>query len=59
MESDWDWNFIFNDYIDLSTGLIKREIISKSLEIMSSNSPYPEGYYKVTSVSKFVRVTKP
>lgn len=56
---DWNWGLIFNDYIDLRTGLIKREIISDSLEIISPNSPYPEGYLKITSVSELVRVTKP
>jgi hypothetical protein len=59
VEADWDFNITFNDYIDLSRGLIKREIISDSMEIASPNSPYPEGYFKLTSVSKLERITKP
>ncbi|MGQ9798224.1 MAG: hypothetical protein ACUVRG_02870 [Ignavibacterium sp.] len=56
---DWNWDLTYNDYIDVSAGLIKREIISDSLVIISPNSQYPEGYLKITSVSKLVRVTKP
>lgn len=59
VEADWGRNLIFNDYIDLSAGLIKREIISDSLEIISPNSPDPEGYLKISSVSELVRLTKP
>ena len=59
VEADWDFNITFNDYIDLSRGLIKREIIADSLEIISQNSPDPEGYLKLTSISELVRITKP
>ncbi|MCL6495121.1 MAG: hypothetical protein K6T54_10140 [Ignavibacterium sp.] len=59
VEADWDFDISFNDYIDLSRGLIKREIISDSLRIISQNSPEPEGYFKLTSISELVRIRKP
>ncbi|WP_337872394.1 hypothetical protein [Ignavibacterium sp.] len=59
IESEWDFPIIFNDYINLTDGLIKREILIDSVAIISPISPDPQGYYKFSSISNLVRVLKP
>lgn len=58
IESDWDWNIEFTDFIDLNSGLILREIVADSLAIISPDSPDPVGYFKSTTTSKLVRMKK-
>lgn len=59
VESDWNWDIIFNDYINLKSGLLMREIFSDSVAIINDNSPDPVGYYRLSSISKLVRETAP
>uniref|UniRef100_A0A832G7R3 Lipoprotein n=1 Tax=Ignavibacterium album TaxID=591197 RepID=A0A832G7R3_9BACT len=59
IESEGDFKVIFNDYINLTDGLIKREILIDSVAIISPISPDPQGYYKFGSISNLVRVLKP
>ncbi|MEJ5261489.1 MAG: hypothetical protein WHT45_02335 [Ignavibacterium sp.] len=59
IESEGDFPIIFNDYINLTDGLIKREISIDSVAIISPVSPDPQGYYKFGSISNLVRVVKP
>lgn len=59
IESDWDWNIVFTDYINFTNGLIMRELLIDSVAIIGPEDPNPLGYYKFSSVSKLVRETKP
>lgn len=59
VESDWNWDLIFNDYINLKSGLVMRELFTDSVAIINDNSPDPVGYYKFSSISKLVRETAP
>lgn len=59
IESEGDFKVIFNDFINLTDGLIKREILIDSVAIISPISPDPQGYYKFASISNLVRVLKP
>ncbi|MCA2005487.1 MAG: hypothetical protein LDL01_06775 [Ignavibacterium sp.] len=58
VESEWDWNIVFTDYINFSNGLVMREVIFDSIAIIGTEDPNPLGYYKISSVSKLVRETK-
>ncbi|MEP0861811.1 MAG: hypothetical protein HRF52_10295 [Ignavibacterium sp.] len=59
VESDWNLDVIFNDYINLKSGLVMRELFTDSVAIINDNSPDPVGYYRFTSISKLVRETFP
>ncbi|AFH49075.1 Hypothetical protein IALB_1365 [Ignavibacterium album JCM 16511] len=59
VESDWNWQLIFNDYINLKSGLVMREFRTDSVAIINENSPDPVGYYRFSSISKLVRETEP
>lgn len=48
----------FNDYISLSSGLIKRELISDSMLYTEPSSPDVINYMKWSSISKMVREKK-
>ncbi len=59
VESGLNLGIFFNDYINLTNGLIMREILADSLAIINPEDPNPIGYYRVHSISKLVRVTIP
>lgn len=58
IESDWEWNISFTDYIDLNSGLVLREIVADSVAILMPDSPDPLGYFKSTTTSKLVSMKK-
>lgn len=59
LESNWSWsNLEFNDYVDLNSGLIQREIISDSMAYTPPNDPNIIGYFKSTTISKLVSEKK-
>jgi hypothetical protein len=59
LESNWSWsNLEFNDYVDLNSGLIQREIISDSMAYTPPNDPNIIRYFKSTTISKLVREKK-
>ncbi len=59
VESELFWgNFKLNDYIDMNSGLIIREIIADSMSLILPGSPDIVGYYKSTTTSTLVRMTK-
>lgn len=59
IESNMSWlNFEFNDYIDLTTGLIKREVIADSILFVTVTNPDSGGFFKSTTISKLVRERK-
>jgi hypothetical protein len=56
IESNMSWpNFEFNDYMDMNSGLIVREIIADSLSISSVTNPDTVGFFKSTTTSRLVR----
>jgi len=59
VESNMDFKTLFNDYINLNSGLVKREFLVDSIAIIGENSPDTLGYYRFTSISKLVRETNP
>lgn len=59
LESNWSWaNLEFNDYVDLNSGLIQREIISDSMTYTPPSNPNMIGYFKSTTISTLVREKK-
>lgn len=58
IESQWDWDVEFTDYIDLNSGLVLREIVADSMAQITPGYPDPVGYFKLTTVSKLVRMQK-
>lgn len=59
VESDWNSNVIFTDYINLINGLVMREVLVDSVALIGQEDPNLIGYYKVSSISKLVRETNP
>jgi hypothetical protein len=51
-------NFKLNDYLDMNSGLIIREIIADSVSHILPGSPDIVGYYKSTTISTLVREKK-
>lgn len=51
-------NLEFNDYVDLNSGLIQREIISDSMMITTVTNPDSGTYVKSITISKLVRERK-
>jgi len=59
IESNMSWlNFEFNDYIDLNSGLIKREVIADSIMLVTVANPDSGAFVKSTTISKLVRERK-
>jgi hypothetical protein len=59
IESNMSWpNFEFNDYIDMNSGLIVREIIADSMMIVTVTNPDSGAFVKSTTISRLVRETK-
>ncbi|MFN3872430.1 MAG: hypothetical protein ACK4R9_05480 [Ignavibacterium sp.] len=59
VESEWDWDIVFTDYINVANGLVMRELQIDSLEIIGPEDPNPVGFYRVSTVSKLVRESRP
>ena len=59
VESEWNWDIVFTDYINATNGLIMRELQIDSLEIIGPEDPNPIGFYRVSTVSKLVRESRP
>jgi len=59
IEANWNFqNLLFNDYIDLSSGLIMREVIADSMLLVTVTNPDSGRYVKSTTISKLVREKK-
>ena len=59
IEANWNFqNLLFNDYVDLNSGLIQREIIADSMLLVTVTNPDSGRYVKSTTISKLVREQK-
>ena len=59
LESNWNFqNLLFNDYIDLNSGLIMREVIADSMMIITVTNPDSGAFVKSTAISRLVREEK-
>jgi hypothetical protein len=59
IESNMSWpNFEFNDYMDMNSGLIVREIIADSMMIVTVTNPDSGAFVKSTTISRLVREKK-
>lgn len=54
VESDWDLDLIFTDYISLTEGLIRRFVFTDSAGISTAGNPDPIGYARITTLSELV-----
>ena len=54
VESDWDLDLIFTDYISLTEGLIRRFVFADSAGISTPGDPDPIGYARITNLSELV-----
>ena len=51
-------NLVLNDYVDINSGLIQREIIADSVAFVTTTTPDSGGFFKSTTISKLVRERK-
>jgi len=52
VESEWNLDLIFTDYINLTDGLIKRIVFADSAGITTPGDPDPVSYARITSLSE-------
>jgi len=52
VESEWNLDLIFTDYINLTDGLIKRIVFADSAGITAPGDPDPVSYARITSLSE-------
>jgi hypothetical protein len=54
VESDWDLDLIFTDYISLTDGLIRRFVFADSAGISTIGDPDPISFARITTLSELV-----
>ena len=52
VESEWNFDLIFTDYINLKDGLIRRFVFADSAGISTPGNPDPIGYARITTLSE-------
>lgn len=54
IESDWDFDLIFTDHINLRDGLIRRIVFSDSAGISTPGDPDPTKYARITTLTELI-----